>query len=85
METTPLDSLAEWLTAAVGAPIDLRGARPVGGGCIHDCYRIEGGDSAWFVKINAAAKIGSLRGDILACRSCRRRAVCEFPRRSRSD
>ena len=65
METTPLDSLAEWLAAAIGAPIDLRGARPVGGGCIHDCYRIEGGDSAWFVKINAAAKIGSLRGEYL--------------------
>ena len=65
METTPLDSIAEWLAAAVGAPIDLRGARPIGGGCIHDCYRIEGGDSAWFVKINAAAKIGSLRGEYL--------------------
>ena len=65
METTPLDSIAQWLAAAVGAPIDLRGARPIGGGCIHDCYRIEGGDSAWFVKINAATKIGSLRGEYL--------------------
>ena len=43
--------------AATGQPLAIRQREPVGGGCIHQAWRVGDGDRAHFVKIDAATHL----------------------------
>jgi len=49
------NQIAEAIGAATGAPFPLSGQRGVGGGCINESLRLEGGGRSFFVKLNRAA------------------------------
>ncbi|MGH8494499.1 MAG: fructosamine kinase family protein [Gammaproteobacteria bacterium] len=55
--------MADWREIAAclrdsgGPQLDPASARPVGGGCIHSAWRIDGSDGACFVKVNAAGAL----------------------------
>ena len=43
--------------AATGQPFALRRREPVGGGCIHQAWRVSDGDRTYFVKVNDGAHL----------------------------
>jgi len=43
--------------AATGQPFALRRREPVGGGCIHQAWRVSDGDRTYFVKVNDATHL----------------------------
>ena len=49
--------LEQEIGAATGQPFALRQREPVGGGCIHQAWRVSDGDRAYFVKVNDAARL----------------------------
>ena len=50
----PWSAIDEAIATATGQPFTTRHRAPVGGGSINAAYRLEGDDSAWFVKVNRA-------------------------------
>ena len=50
-------SLEPGIGAATGQPFALRQREPVGGGCIHQAWRVSDGDRAYFVKVDEAARL----------------------------
>ena len=58
----PPDPLAPWLKQRLG--VELRGRRPVGGGCIHSAWRLELADGRrWFAKTNGASSLPVLEAE----------------------
>ena len=49
----PWSAIDGAIADALGTPWQTRQRSPVSGGCINAAYRLEGGDAAWFVKLNA--------------------------------
>ena len=49
--------LERQIGAATGQPFALRQREPVGGGCIHQAWRVSDGDRRYFVKVNDAAHL----------------------------
>lgn len=56
MQEALLAALGEKLTETLRRRVTLRRAQAVGGGCIHDAYRVTGGEQDWFVKVNVASR-----------------------------
>lgn len=48
-------ALEQEIGASLGQPFTLRQREPVGGGCIHQAWRISDGEQSYFVKINDVA------------------------------
>ena len=49
--------LEQEIGAATGQPFALRQREPVGGGCIHQAWRVTDRDRSYSVKVNAAARL----------------------------
>ena len=58
MQAELLAAVGESLAAALDRRVDLRGAEPVGGGCIHSAWRVGDRGASWFVKVNDASRAG---------------------------
>jgi fructosamine-3-kinase len=52
-----LQALCAAIRADTGVCLDAHTARPVGGGCINRCFRIEAEGLSWFLKTNDAARL----------------------------
>jgi protein-ribulosamine 3-kinase len=50
-------ALAQRIGATTGQPFAIRQRQPVGGGCIHQAWRVGDGDRTYFVKLDEAARL----------------------------
>lgn len=50
-------SIEQAVQAATESPFTLSGREPVGGGCINETFRIEGGGQSYFVKLHRAGAV----------------------------
>ena len=59
----PWSAIDEAIATATGQPFTSRHRAPVGGGSINAAYRLEGDDSAWFVKVNRADALAMFQAE----------------------
>src|SRR5262245_28513863 len=52
-----IERLCEHLSRHVRAHVDVERERPLGGGCINDCYRLDTNEGRYFVKVNSADRL----------------------------
>lgn len=55
-----IERLSEQLSGHLGTAVDVEREKPVGGGSINDCYRLETDQGPFFVKVNSADRFPSL-------------------------
>ncbi len=49
----PWQTIEQAIAASTNCDFHLRSSTPVGGGCIHSAYRLDGDDKSYFVKLNS--------------------------------
>jgi protein-ribulosamine 3-kinase len=52
--TPPWQAIEQAIAASTNRAFHRRSSTPVGGGCIHSAYRIDGDDKSYFAKLNSA-------------------------------
>ena len=57
-------ALAQRIGAATSQPFAIRQRQPVGGGCIHQAWRVSDGDLAYFVKVDEAARLPLFEAEV---------------------
>lgn len=58
-------AIAEQIGSTTGQPFGVKDRRSVGGGCINEGYRLQGGDRAYFVKVNEAIQVEMFSAEAL--------------------
>jgi len=59
----PWQSIDSAIAEALGTAYSTTNRAPVGGGSINAAYRMEGGDHAWFVKLNSADRLAMFEAE----------------------
>ncbi len=59
-------AVADAITAATGEPFGVPALRPIGGGDIHQAYRVDDGHRRFFVKANRADRLPMLESEVEA-------------------
>ncbi|SEO88885.1 fructosamine kinase family protein [Aquisalimonas asiatica] len=59
----PWSAIDDAIAGATGSPYATRHRAPVGGGSINAAYRLEGQQSAWFVKLNHAGALAMFQAE----------------------
>jgi len=57
------EAIATTIEAATGQPFPVNTAQPVGGGCIHDAWRLDDGQRRFFVKTGTAVAAASFESE----------------------
>lgn len=55
-----IERLSEQLSKYLGTAVEVEGERPVGGGSINDCFRLETSAGRFFLKVNSADRFPSM-------------------------
>ena len=58
------DEIVEQISAATGVAFRLGDARPVGGGCINEAYRLDGNGGPFFAKLNRADELEMFEAEV---------------------
>ena len=58
------DEIVEQISAATGVAFRLADARPVGGGCINEAYRLDGNGGPFFAKLNRADELEMFEAEV---------------------
>jgi len=77
---SPWDDISRAVAAATGKPFKINQRASVGGGCINSAYRIEGGDTGYFVKLNSAGKAEMFAAEAAGLQEIARSHTLRVPR-----
>lgn len=77
---SPWDDISRAVAAATGKPFKINQRASVGGGCINSAYRIEGGETGYFVKLNSADKAEMFAAEAAGLQEIARSHTLRVPR-----
>ncbi|HEY9815150.1 MAG TPA: fructosamine kinase family protein [Candidatus Obscuribacterales bacterium] len=72
--------IATHISQTTDSPFQVKHHRPVGGGCINQAYALDGGDRAFFVKLNQASQIGMFEAEALGLKQIYQSQTIRVPR-----
>jgi len=77
---SPWDDISRAVAAATGKPFKINQRASVGGGCINSAYRIEDGETGYFVKLNSADKAEMFGAEAAGLQEIARSHTLRVPR-----
>ena len=74
------EDIVKHIFAATGKALRLANARPIGGGCINEAYRLDGDGGPYFAKLNRADKLEMLEAEADGLRDIAATGTIRVPR-----